>query len=445
MSGTVGSKRHSVTAEGIGYIFLVLCLYLLVFEELGAKYHFNPAAFFRNLIPLLAVVLLVIRISDNTGYARKLLHPAFLAGAVFTICGFIGWFVHHYQTFYVTAVTMFEHLRFWVCLWFFIEFGKVFPLARFARRLFCHTAIIGALVAILSTADAIFEIWPRQIYRYGYGSVQLFFGHPSYLGAHAVFLIGMLCLLMPYLPSRKKKKGWMRTVGTILTFWLLLVVLMTLRVRLIGFAVFFALLYIWMIVLGKKLLFPAAAAAGLGALAVGWKRLVNYYFSPYAATVARGQFAINSVDIAKKNAPFGSGFGTFGSRLTQWHYSPLYYQYDMMLTLGVSPEHPNFICDSFFPVIIAESGWLGTAAYALLIFYTLYLIFRFQRKAPRGKDTLYPVFTALCMLGYEILEATGTLAFSETYSAAIALVLGFCLACSSSESPAYSNQTELPS
>ncbi len=219
----------------------------------------------------------------------------------------------------------------------------------------------------------------------------------------------------------------MKYAGLFLTFWLLLCVLMTLRFRLFGFAAFFVILFLWMIVFRKQLRFPAAAAAVAGAAAVGWRRLYSYYFSPYAATIARGQFAINSIDIANKNIPLGSGFGTFGSRLTQWHYSPLYFQYGMMMTEGVSPEHPNFVCDMFFPVVIAESGWLGSAAYLTLILYTIFLVFRLQKKNASTNLSLYPVFTAFCMLAYEVLEATGTLAFSETYSAAIALVIGLCL------------------
>ena len=143
--------------------------------------------------------------------------------------------------------------------------------------------------------------------------------------------------------------------------------------------------------------------------------------------MARGQFAINSLDIAKNNLPFGSGFGTFGSRLAQLHYSPLYFKYKMAETLGMSPDHPAYACDTFFPCILAESGWLGLVAYCGMILTLFIFILQSQKKNDRSQISYYAVFTALILLSYELLETTGTLAFSETYSILIAIPFAFAL------------------
>ena len=182
-----------------------------------------------------------------------------------------------------------------------------------------------------------------------------------------------------------------------------------------------------MILFKKRLNLPVILIAVAGALAVGWRRFYDFYFSPYAYTMARGQFAINSLDIAKKNFPFGSGFGTFGSRMAQLYYSPLYYQYDMMTTIGVTPDHPAYACDTFFPCILAESGWLGLVAYLGLIFILFIYIMQSQKKTDRSELSYYAVFTAFCLLAYELLETTGTLAFSETYSILIAIPFAFAI------------------
>ena len=85
----------------------------------------------------------------------------------------------------------------------------------------------------------IFYIWPRQMFRYGTSSLQLFMGHPSNLAAHIIFLIAMLCMLYPYLKEQAGVKSVFCISCLILSFLLLGCVFMTLRVRLFGFIAFF--------------------------------------------------------------------------------------------------------------------------------------------------------------------------------------------------------------
>ena len=423
---TAGSKQKLSGSYGI-YLFLLLCIYLLGFEPLVMKLRIPAASVLRNMLPIIAVLWFLHNWQEEVSFSRLLREPYFLCGLIFAVCGLIGWFPHHYQTFLVTVETMYEHLRFWLCLYFFTQLGRRFPLETYGRRLFVHVGAISAVLSVLCVLDIRYHIWGRQLFRYGTSSIQLFFGHPSNLGARTVFFIGLLCLLYPYLRKAGKLTAAC-VLNTVLTFSLLGVTMMTLRVRLFGFCAFFVILYLYMILFRRKLHLPVVIAGGAGAFFVGRKRLYDYYFSPYAATMARGQFAINSLDIAKDNFPFGSGFGTFGSRLAQLHYSPLYYKYNMMLITGISPRFTNYACDTFFPVILAESGWLGFAAYLGLLGLVTLSVFRYQRAAVFTETASRAVFTAFIMIAFELLEATGTLAFSEIYSVMIALALGLALA-----------------
>lgn len=237
---------------------------------------------------------------------------------------------------------------------------SIFPLEKYAKRLFCHVGLLSMILIVLTTVDIIFHIWGRQIYRFGIGSIQLFYGHPSNFGAHCVFLLAMLCILIPYLQliddeESRRVPRWSVT-ATVLMCCMLVLVLTTIRTRLIGFVAAFIILFIYMIVIKKKL-HPGIILVGVQvALAIGWQRIYFFYFSKYSYTMARGQFATNSLDIALNNMPFGAGFGTFGSRMAQIHYSPLYFKYHMMLTTGMQPTHPSYACDSFYPMILGESG-----------------------------------------------------------------------------------------
>ena len=420
-------KQRFSSGYGV-YFFLVLSTYLLFFEEPLARCGLVVISVYRNLLPAMAVFLFLTGLPEDKSLIKSLFSPFIICGLIFTAGGMAGYMIYHYQPFDITVNALYGHLRFWLCLYLFYRAGTGFQAERYARRLFIHTALLSLVLSLLCFTDFFLHIWPRQTYRRGIGSIQLFFGHPSNLGARAVFLLAMLCWLYPFLDRSRRNDSVMRILAVILGACQLMICLMTLRYRLFGFAAFFAVLYLYMIVFRKKL-HPAAVLAGItAALAIGWKRLYGFYFSAYSDMTARGQLTEKSFYIARDHFPFGSGFGTFGSRFAQMHYSPLYIKYDLMTTLGLSPEIRNYACDTFFPSILAESGWLGFLAYLGLILLLAALIFRLQNKAPQTERSAFHVLTSLLLVVYELLESTGTLAFSETYSVMIALVLGLAIA-----------------
>ena len=408
--------------------FFIVCVWLLSFEEPLARLAVSGITVFRNLLPVAAVLLFTYRAAKEQHHFSQLLSPFFIAGAVFSASGFIGWLMNRLQNSAVTAGTWYEHLRFWLCLYLFAGLFGSLDIRKYAKTLFPHIAVLSGVTVLSGACDLIFSIWPHQTYRYGIGSIQIFYGHPSNLGAHAVFLSAMLLLLFPYFSKEMREDRIRRILTFVLVPLLLLSIVFTLRIRLIGLAVFSLILFIWMIPLGRRVSLPALLAGASLALLTGWRRLYDFYFSPYAYTMARGQFAVNSLDIAKQNAPFGSGFGTFGSRLAQLNYSPLYYRYHMMTTIGMTPSHPAYACDTFFPCILAESGWLGLAAYAVLIALLAICLLRLPKTGRIDPPQRFACFAGLCLLSFELLDTTGALAFSETYSVLIAIALGLSLA-----------------
>lgn len=426
MNSTKNSSKLNLSSDCSVYLFFLISMYLLFFEEPLAWHSISVISVFRNLLPLAAIPLYIHSVPEKKSLLTGFRNPFLVCGLFFVISGLAGWFMNHYQTFNITVRSLYEHIRFWLSLYVFIRAGRRLDLKKYGSRLFVHTACLAAFLFVLTVLDMLLHIWPRQMYRYGTSSIQLFFGHPSNLGARAVFLIGMFCLLYPFLPppAEGKKAAPAKILNTLLTFCSLGIAVQTLRVRLFGLAIVFLILYVWMIILKKKLYPPVLLAGIAGMLLVGGRRLYDFYFSPYAYTMARGQFAINSLDIARQYFPFGGGFGTFGSRMAQIHYSPLYYKYEMMLIPGLSPRHSNYACDTFFPMILGESGWLGLVAYLGLLLILILSVFRYQKKTEWTAFSSRFVFTAFILIAYELLETTGTLALSEIYSVMIALALG---------------------
>ena len=399
-----------------------------MFEEPVTRMGLNWLTVYRNLIPIVGVLLFLDRIiTDKKLFYNYVFSPYFVLGAVFSVSGITGWIFNRYQSFMVTAETMYEHVRFWICLFLFVQIFEIIDIEKNAKNLFTHISIMSGIVIAASALDFFFKIWPRQMYRYGTSSLQIFYGHPSNLGAHAIFLIGMLLVILPFMIMETNNRKKVLLISGIETALLLAVVFLTLRVRLFGFLVGFAILFIYIIVLKRKITVPVVIASAAGVLAVGYKRLYGFYFSSVAYQMARGRFAVNSLDIARENFPFGSGFGTFGSRMAQLHYSPLYYKYNMMTMLGLSPTLPAYACDTFYPVILAESGWLGFVAYYGIVAIVCIEILKLHIRSDRSTEAAFAVFVALMMMIFELLEGFATLSFSETYSVLITIPLAISL------------------
>jgi len=97
-------------------------------------------------------------------------------------------------------------------------------------------------------------------------------------------------------------------------------------------------------------------------------------------TEPRPAMYIYSVDVAQKYAPLGSGLGTFGSAGAQKFNLSFY------IDLGFK-NYPwfgvtNFLVDTFWPNMIAETGWIG-AALMLLIMVALGLYALSESLKPR--------------------------------------------------------------
>ncbi len=399
-----GMKEH--LREHVRCGALLLLLYVSVFREPAERSGILLIGMAAELLSVLGIFFLVYLAVREKAWRRLL-----LAGAaclvLYVLAGLAGSFITGFQPFFVTFQGLKPAVSFWLCLCVFAWLFRGFPLTRYGKVLSVHVSLLSIIILGCTAADMIFQIWDRQAHRSGIGSIQIFYGHPSVYAANTAFLLLLLLMLIPYakLP---------RFIAPLMLFPLF----MSLRIRIWGFAAAAALLALWIGVLGKKLR-PIPVLASLGALlAIGWDRFYWYYFSPYARGLARGQFAYNSIRIAKDYFPLGTGFGTFGSRAAQIWYSPVYYWYDMYRTNGMDPLWPAYACDTFWPMILGESGVIGLLAYAGLVIVLFIAVLRLQKKGAW-------IFTAaLTAFLYELIETTGALAFSDPAAVHFALLLG---------------------
>ena len=398
--------KKTVWWEWVRYALLLLFLYALIFRdplEQKGILSFGPVLNGMTAAGIPAALWLAVR--DKKW--RWFLAAGEFFILVYCMAGMAGYRHYQYQSKDVTLMALYDSTAFWSRLCAFGLLFRHFPLKRFALRLTIHLSAVAVLLAGLTLADMALYIWPRQIHRHSLGSIQLFYGHPSMLAAAGVLVMLFLLLLVPYV----KMAGLMAAV-------LIFPLFMTLRFRIWGFLLITVILVVWFGLLKMGLRIWVILGGGAAALAVGGRRLYDYYFSPYAMSMARGQFAHNSIQIARQNFPFGTGFATFGSRAAQRWYSPVYYWYNMYKIPGLDPLWPSYACDTFWPMILGESGVAGLAGYIGL---TVLLAGGVLLQKGKGE---WAYLTAMAAFLFELLESTGTLAFADTPAVGIALLLG---------------------
>lgn len=108
------------------------------------------------------------------------------------------------------------------------------------------------------------------------------------------------------------------------------------------------------------------------------KIIFPQHYSQYLEkdTAARTVFYLTSTLIAKDNLPFGVGFGRFGGPVSADPYSSVYYQYGISGIYGLEPDNPLMINDTFWPMILGESGVLGLVAYFAILWYVFAFLFK---------------------------------------------------------------------
>ena len=96
-----------------------------------------------------------------------------------------------------------------------------------------------------------------------------------------------------------------------------------------------------------------------------FKNLFISYF--FLRNTPREMLTLAGIRISLDYFPLGSGFGTFGGWMSRLIYSPLYYEYGLSRTWGLSPKAAGFLNDTFWPHILAEIGVFGLLFYLLII------------------------------------------------------------------------------
>jgi hypothetical protein len=184
------------------------------------------------------------------------------------------------------------------------------------------------------------------------------------------------------------------------------------------------------------------AAMGFGLWTFGRSRVraaindaLTSYVDPYAPTTARGLLYVTGFEIGQAHAPFGAGFGRFGGFASRLYYSPLYDEYGLSHVFGLSREAPQFIEDTYWPHILAETGWGGMLVLAGFLVW-LWLRVRRGLRHTVTPDVRILAMGAAAALVEAVVESTAGPFFENSLPAfAIAIPLGMAVVLTPSGDP----------
>lgn len=238
--------------------------------------------------------------------------------------------------------------------------------------------------------------------RFGIYSFQFVFSHPAELA------IVMTCFSSLLAVDLEHNKVWL-----LLSWMYMILTLRTIAIAVVAIS-FFVLIVMKN---GMRIRISTIFAVAVIAVLVGWNQ-----FSLYFGTTSHARRALYdaAIDIARIHFPFGTGFATFGSNVTAdpRYYSPLYFAYGLNNIYGLSVSDPQFLSDTFWPIILGQFGWIGVLMYSLCII----LMIRFcVTNTNEPSKSIKPISL---IFAYLILSSVSSSSFFAPTSIFAAITLG---------------------
>ena len=394
--------------KSVRYILFIFIFYTLIFNELLAT--IIPVFSYEDeLLALFAIPIYIVK-KRQSKQKEKVKRRVSTYVVCFLLISLLSSLVYRYQNFIKVALPdLLICSKFWLCIYVGMNYFSGNQLERYAKGILFNVKLIIWLFFIFTISNMIFHIWPIRDYRFGIGSNSLFYGHPTSLVATCSFLAVVLLGLKDY----NRKCG----LYILMTSF---IICSTLRSKGFGDVIIFGIIYYFSYIRKKEVSLKTILPFVPVVIYIGWSQ-ISYYFLSSVDVSARAQLAIKSVEIAKDHFPLGAGLGTYGSYYSAVYYSPVYYKYGLNVIYGLSQDMVSFISDTFWPMIIGQSGFLGTAFYIMAIIMLIK-----QIKRLKNINRNYYI-SSLALICYLLVESVAAVAFVHPLSMPLALWLGIML------------------
>lgn len=401
---SIGSScANDFSSMRVSEALFIFALIVLIFED-PISAVFPLAGYFDEII---ACVGLACRLIPGRRWTVGFEPLLFL----YVLFGLAGCVLQSVQPQAAVLGDVFLNLKF-----FFAIFLGYFVSRELSAAAFCFLSnlarVLTASLTTLILFNAVAHIYPGQEYRFGFQIPKLFFSHSENLaGAQLILLaLGMI-------------GGFRRTIWE--GFWFLMAVLniaLTLRYKALAAAVFAIMLVCVVMRRGRRFSKWNYLLLLIVITPIAWEQIILYFGS---ASTARGALTLTSLEVASDYFPLGTGFGSFGSYMSRVYYSPIYYSYGLNKIYGLMnlSGADLFISDTFWPMVLGQTGVLGMFCYI----GTLVVIYRKIEGLFCHNKVMYA--TALLLLVYLLIQSSASAAFVSPVSVSAGVIIGVAIGC----------------
>ena len=327
---------------------------------------------------------------------------------IFVAVGLLGNALFRYQPMEAVLIDLYTNLKFFLAI---ISGYAVFTICeteRTGQMLLGHAKMLCLMFFVLTCVNYVIPIFPTAGIRYGLPSIKLFYYHPTYLAGAVIMLLAVQLLFF------EKKSIPFMAMG-------LFVVCATLRGKAIAGALTYVVIAYFVIWYRKKLRVWHMVALCLAAITVAWEQ-IYFYFIELSGESARSVLTSTAIEIMRDYFPIGTGFGTYASASAMEHYSPVYYMYGINQIWGLSEDFRAFGSDSFWPIIIGQTGFIGTLCFAGVL---VLLFLRLSRVRATNRNA-YAM--GLFAFAYIMICSTAEPAFHNSVAIGLSFTISYCFA-----------------
>lgn len=396
-------------------VFFWFCMILFLFQN-GLQQKIDFFQYVDELFAFLVIPFFLLRLGQKrldlrwTGKRTVF----FLLLVIFAASGWCGFLCYHYQPFMNAAKDAYVNLKFYMAaaaayLLFReeeLDFGRM--------KTYIWPLLNGIIVFLFlfCVMDLCFGIYSTDT-RGGMRAVKLFYSAYTFLAGNCV-LLSAVCLWF-----YREKRSKIIPPLILLAFTML----STRRVKAMGAAACVLLIYLLILRRKQKISKKVKAlACGIVAIAAaaGIYQTVSYYYL-MGVESARAVLTIAAPFIAADHFPFGTGWGTYGSAFSTEPYSPVYGMYRMAGVWGISPDYPDFVSDTFWPMILAQCGVFGFLALIGVLILLIREIYLWKQDKSVFASALLPIL-------YLFISSTSESAFANPIAVPFAFWIGFLFA-----------------
>lgn len=369
---------------------------------------------FQYLDEIYVLVAIPLAVFDTRGKIKikkenMYIHRMIVGLMIFVLGGLLSNIVFNYQSWNAVAQDVFINLKFFLGIATTYYLFKNFNIKKYKNKLNFHAKVLIVLFFILVIQNKVTHVFEVAGGRFGISAEKIFFNHPTELASTTFFLL--LILMFTYSSTKKE---------FLFVMMASFVILMTLRFKAIATVMLF--IYMYMIVLsGRKMKMLYLLPLLPFIIVVGGKEFFFYFFGENTLDMARGTLTYTSLRVANDTFPLGAGFGTFASWMSGVYYSPLYVMYGINGVWGLGREWPALVSDVFWPMIIAQNGYIGLLVYCFVI----YCLFRLILQCSKYDKKIF--LSGMGALSYLLISSIAESAFVNPLAVPLSFVIGLCI------------------